>query len=112
MKNSADYARNETNNNFQGALPTEYPPKTKYFSPDGNEYFGYEKWQAMFNFEADENTVYPLESSISVDIENISTKNNQKIATISVEIGYIRCENIKIEVYWSQISTYFYQYSK
>ena len=45
-------------------------------------------------------------------IENISTKNNQKIATISVEIGYIKCENITIEVYWSQISTYFYQYSK
>lgn len=95
-----------------GVTDDNFTAKCRFEDIHGNEYFGYEKWQAMFNFEADEDTVYPLESSISVDIENISTKNNQKIATVSVEIGYIKCENIKIEVYWSQISTYFYQYSK
>jgi hypothetical protein len=82
--------------------------KCRFEDIHGKEYFGYEKWQAMFGFMADENTVFPLESGLTVQIVKVFTKNNQKIATISVEIGYLTHETITIDVYENQLSTYWY----
>jgi hypothetical protein len=73
-----------------------------------NEYFGYEKWEAMLDFMPDENTVFPLESGLTVQVVKVFTANNQKIATISLEIGYITYETITIDVYENQLSTYWY----
>jgi hypothetical protein len=91
-----------------GVTDDYFMGKCRFEDIHGKEYFGYEKWQAMFGFMADENTVFPLESGLTVQVVKVFTKNNQKIATISVEIGYITSETITIDVHENQLSTYWY----
>ncbi|MEY4905145.1 MAG: hypothetical protein RLZZ292_2960, partial [Bacteroidota bacterium] len=91
-----------------GVTDDYFTGKCRFEDMHGNEYFGYEKWQAMFGFMADENTVFPLESGLTVQVVKVFTENNQKIATISLEIGYLTHETITIDVYENQLSTYWY----
>jgi hypothetical protein len=86
----------------------KFSGKCRFEDIHGNEFYLYEKWQGMFGFEADENTVFPLESSISVEIIELYTKNNQKIAHVNVDLGYYRVETQLIEVLESQLETYWY----
>jgi hypothetical protein len=86
----------------------KFSGKCRFEDIHGNEFYLYEKWQGMFGFEADENTVFPLESSISVEIIEQYIKNNQKIAHINVDLGYYRSETHLIEVLESQLETYWY----
>jgi hypothetical protein len=91
-----------------GIADDNYRGKCRFEDMHGNEYFGYEKWEAMLDFMPDENTVFPIESGLTVHVVKVFTKNNQKIATISLEIGYLTYETITIDVYENQLSTYWY----
>ncbi len=75
---------------------------------DGKEHFAKEKLEAMLRFLPDENTVFPLESGISVNIEKIYTRNGQKIATVFIDMGYEFDEAQKFDVFEHQLSTYWY----
>jgi hypothetical protein len=73
----------------------------------GKEYFCTEKAQATLGW-VDENTKFPLESFVEVGFIKKYTLNNQKICTISIDLGASFSEPQTIEVYENQLETYWY----
>jgi hypothetical protein len=86
----------------------KFSGKCRFEDMHGNEYYCYEKWQAMFGFMPDENTVFPLESSYTVEVKATYIKNNQQIALVQIDSGYYRPEIQLFEVLASELETYWY----
>jgi hypothetical protein len=72
------------------------------------EYICFEKAQAMFNFMPDENTIWPIESTIDVHLFRKFSRNQQKIASISANLGLRNELSGEIEVPQSEVGTYWY----
>jgi hypothetical protein len=82
-----------------GLSDDKWMAKCRFEDIHGAEYFCGEKLEA-FGFEIDNHTIFPIEGSVSVNVIKISTQNAQKIATISVDVGY---ESIQVDVFEHQL---------
>ncbi len=82
-----------------GVAEDQWRGISRFEDIDGKAYFVKEKLEAMLSFLPDENTVFPLESGISVNIDKIYTRNGQKIATISIDMGDEYGDVQKIDVF-------------
>jgi hypothetical protein len=91
-----------------GISEDKYCGKCQFEDIDGKVYFCYEKLESLFGFFVDENTIFPIESGVSVNIIEIFTQKEQKIATVSVEIDYLFFNVININVFENQLHTYWY----
>jgi hypothetical protein len=90
-----------------GVTEDKWRGKCRFEDIYGNEYFCYEKCEAI-GFFPDDNTIFPFESGICVNVIKIFSQNNQKIAKIEVEIGYLESKTIQLDVFEHQVETYWH----
>lgn len=91
-----------------GLSDDKFRAKCRFEDINGKEYFCYEKLESLFSYRVDENTVFPIDSSMSVSIKEIFTSNRQKVATIWADIGINNFDEINIQVFENQLNTYWY----